>query len=358
MLEHKKVYIEDREIGALQPVYIVFEAGPTHDGLQTAKQLVAVAANAGADAVKFQLLDAEKMVSGNDVMFTYNRLISKETGELDEVTEPLIDILKRRQMEKDEWIELIDYCRERQVTFFSTATSNDELAFLASKDMGTVKICSGDVNYYALIRQAAKYKWSVQLDTGSSSIGEVEDAVDILEQSGCNQIIINHCPSGYPARLESINLRVITTLLKMFPYPVAFSDHCSGCDMDIAAVALGASMIEKTITLDKTIRSPEHIMSLEPDEAASFVKSIRDVEIALGSTRRIVTNEERNQQNIIRRSLFAACDIKKGAKLNQEMLAYSRPGDGIPANMDKYYIGLRVNKDISANTKLCFEDFG
>ncbi len=358
MLKPKKVFIENREIGPLHPVYIVFEAGPTHDGLQTAKKLVDVAVNAGANAIKFQLLDADKMVSGNDVMFSYNRLVSKETRAVEEVTEPLLDILKRRQMERDEWKELIDYCRKREITFFSTATSKDELEFLSSKDIGTVKICSGDVNYNALIRQAARYQWSVQLDTGSSSIGEVEAAVDILEHAGCNQVIINHCPSGYPARLESINLRVIPTLLKMFPYPVAFSDHTSGRDMDIAAVALGASMIEKTITLDRTVRSPEHIMSLEPEEAESFVNAIRDVETALGFTRRIVTSEERKQKDIIRRSLFAACDIKKGDILVQEMLAYSRPGDGIPADMDKHYIGLRINKDIPAATKLSFEDFG
>jgi len=358
MLEHKKVCIEEREIGSHQPVYIVFEAGPTHDGLQTAKKLVDMAANAGADAIKFQILDADRMVSGNDVMFSYNRLVRKETGEIEEVTEPLLEILKRRQMESGEWIELIDHCRKRQITFFSTATNADELEFLASIGIGTVKICSGDINYEALIRQAAQYKWSVQLDTGSASIGEVETAVDVLEQAGCSQIILNHCPSGYPARLESINLRVIPTLLKMFPYPVAFSDHTTGLDMDIAAVALGASMIEKTITLDRTVRSPEHIMSLEPDEAESFVNTIRRIETALGATRRIVTLEERNQKNIIRRSLFAACDIKRGEILEQEMLAYSRPGDGIPADMDKHCIGLRINKDIPVNTKLSFEDFG
>ncbi len=358
MLEDKKVYIEDREIGPFKPVYIVFEAGPTHDGLRTAKKLVDLSVTAGADAIKFQILDADKIVSGNDVMFSYNRLVSKESGETEEVTEPLIDILKRRQMEKYEWIELISYCRKKRITFFSTATSSVELEFLASNSIGTVKICSGDVNYEALIRQAAHYNWSVQLDTGSSSIGEVEAAVDILEQSGCNQIIINHCPSGYPARLGSINLRVIPTLLKMFPYPIAFSDHTTGHDMDIAAVALGASMIEKTITLDRTIRSPEHIMSLEPDEAEYFINSIRDLEIALGAARRIVTQEERAQKKIIRRSLFSARDIKKGEKLDQEMLAYSRPGDGIPPDMDKHYFGLRINKNLPAGTKLRFDDFG
>jgi sialic acid synthase SpsE len=273
------IKLGDKKIGSGQPVYIVFEAGPTHDGFETAKKLVDIAAEAGADAIKFQILKAEKIVSSRDVQFSYTRLVNEKTQELEEVTEPLLDILQRREMKWEEWTVLIKYCRKKGIEFFSTATDGEELSFLKANSMNTVKICSGDVNYHYFLRQAAQNKWSIQLDTGASSLGEIETAIDILESEGCHNIIINHCPSGYPARLESINLRVIQTLKQMFPYPVAFSDHSPGFEMDIAAVAMGANMIEKTITLDRTIRSPEHIMSLNPESCQSFVETIRDLEM-------------------------------------------------------------------------------
>jgi N,N'-diacetyllegionaminate synthase len=338
-MNHKKIQIGEKTVGPGHPVYIVFEAGPTHDGIRTAKKLVDVAAEAGADAIKFQILDAKKIVSSRDVVFSYTRLVDKETGQTEQVNEPLLDILQRREMAFKEWEELIRYCQKKGIEFFSTASNIKELEFMNTQKVQMVKICSGDLNYHYFLRQAASYDWIVQIDTGSSSIGEVEAAVDVLESCACDRIIINHCPSGYPAWLGGINLRVITTLLQMFPCPVAFSDHSTGHDMDIAAVVLGANMIEKTITTDRTIRSPEHIMSLEPDEAADFVQTIRDLEVALGNKRRVVSQEEKDKRLVSRRSLFSARDLKKGEKLSQDMLAYSRPGNGIPADMDVYVLG-------------------
>ena len=352
-----KVRIENKEIGSTCPVYIVFEAGPTHDGFETATKLVDVAVEAGADAIKFQILDAEKMVSGPDVMFTYKRLVSRNTGKVEVVTEPLLDILKRRELKRDEWKRLIAYCRKKKITFFSTISNTEEMHFLLENKVDTVKICSGDVNFFYLLKQVAGYDWTVQIDTGSSSLGEVEEAVNVLESSGCNKIIINHCPSGYPARLEGINLKVIQTLHHLFPYPIAFSDHSIGHEMDIAAVTLGANMLEKTITLDRTIRSPEHIMSLESHEAKSFINVVRDLEIALGNSRRIMTAEEMKARLIVKRSLFAGADIRKGEVLTQDKLYYSRPGDGIPAHMDTFVLGRKASRDVSGGEKLNFADF-
>lgn len=353
----KIVTLGGKGIGEGRPVFIVFEAGPTHNGLESAKKLVDVAAGAGADAVKFQLLDAERMVSSRDVVFSYERLVDRASGETETVSEPLLDILKRRELSRDEWRELIAYCRGKGLEFFSTATDEEEVDFLAGLGVKTVKICSGDVNYHRLIRYAAGKDWSIQLDTGSSSIGEVERAVDELEALGFEDIIINHCPSGYPARLDGINLRVVPTLRTMFKYPVAFSDHTPGRDMDIAAVALGASMIEKTITLDRTTRSPEHIMSLEPGEAAGFVRAIRELEMALGNTRRVVTAAERTKTQGARRSLFAARDLAPGEVLAAADVAYARPGDGIPADMDRLVIGRTVRKAVAKGAKLALFDF-
>lgn len=355
--ESKTVMIGEKFVGANHPVYIVFEAGPTHDGLETAIKLVDMTKAAGADAVKFQILKADRMVSSREVMFSYTRLVDKTTGETELVTESLLEILKRREMRMEEWRELIQYCHSIGVEFFSTVSDEEEVRFLAENGVHTVKICSGDVSYHHLLRETAKFDLSVQLDTGSSSIGEVEFAVDVLEAHGCHNIILNHCPSGYPAHLEGINLRVLPTLQQMFPYPVAFSDHSAGYEMDIAAVALGANMIEKTITLDRTIRGPEHIMSLEPGEAKGFVQAIRDLEVALGNTRRKLGPEEKHKRLTGRRSLFAAVDIAEGSQVDQGMLAYSRPGDGISAEMDQHILGRKAKRMIPTGTKLCFEDF-
>ena len=357
MIPSKTIRLGDKEIGPDRPVYIVFEAGPTHDGFITAKKLVDIAAEAGADAIKFQILQADKIVSDRDVLFSYTRLVDVESQQVEEITEPLLDILKRRELKWEEWTALINHCRQRKIEFFSTATDADELSFLNSNKVNTVKICSGDVNYHYFLRQAAKYDWSIQIDTGASCLGEIETAVDVLESEGFNNIIINHCPSGYPARLESINLRVIPTLRQLFPYPVAFSDHSPGFEMDIAAVAMGANMIEKTITLDRTIRGPEHIMSLDPDRCQSFVRAIRELEIAKGNPRRILSQEEKLKCLNLRRSLFAACDIKKGVRLTQSMVHYSRPGDGIPADLDGAVIGHMAKRDIPQASKLKFDDF-
>lgn len=335
-----------------KPVEIVFEAGPTHDGLPTAKALVDMAVDAGADAVKFQILDAKKLVPSKDTMFTYEVLKDRSTGERETVTESLQEILSRREMTFSEWEELIDYCKGKGIAFFSTASTVEELDFLAKAECNCVKICAGDINYHYLLRQAAKYPWIVQIDTGSATVGEVEQAVDIIEEADCHNIIINHCPSGYPARLESINLRTVQTLRQMFPYPVAFSDHTPGTTMDIAAVALGADMLEKTITLNRCIRSPEHIMSLEPQEAEDFVRTIREVEIALGNPRRIMTPEERAQPPVVRRSVVAARDIIAGETLTQDMLDYARPGDGLPAHLDYLVLGKRSRRAYRQGEKL------
>jgi sialic acid synthase SpsE len=337
-------------------VCIVFEAGPTHDGLQTACKLVDVAVEAGADAIKFQTVDAKRLVPDPSTMFTYNALVNKDTGESVEVTESLQEILQRRELSRDEWRELGRYCSDRGILFFSTATTASELELLAEIGADCVKIASGDITYHHFLRLAAQYSWTVQIDTGNATIAEVEEAVDVLERSGCRRIIINHCPSGYPARLESINLRIITTLKQMFPYPVAFSDHTPGATMDIAAVALGADMIEKTITLDRLIRSPEHIMSLEPHEAAGFVQTIRDVETGLGTPRKIKTTQELSVPSVAKRSVIAAADIEPGTTIEQVHLDYARPGDGIPANLDRLLLGKRASSFVAKGTKISFSD--
>lgn len=330
------------------PVCIVFEAGATHNGLESALKLVDMAAEAHADAIKFQMIHSARLIPDPSVMFTYKVLLDRATKRTETVEESLQTILKRRELPPEDWTALIRHCRERNILFFATASHQDEMAFLAEQGVDCVKIASGDITYHHLLRQAATYPWIVQIDTGNATIGEVEQAVDVLETAGCRRIIINHCPTGYPARLDGINLRVIQTLQTMFPYPIAFSDHTPGCTMDIAAVALGASILEKTISLDRTTRSPEHIMSLEPHEGAAFVQTIREVEQALGLRRRILQPQERANAAVARRSITAAHNLPEGHILVQEDLDYTRPETGIPACFDKQLLGRALRRTVQA----------
>lgn len=346
--EKNQLRLGSRPLGNGCPVCIVFEAGATHNGLESALKLVDMAAEAHADAIKFQMIRAAKLVPDPSVMFTYKVLLDRATGQTETVRESLQAILKRRELTREEWTELIRHCRKRDILFFATAAHNDEMAFLAEQGVDCVKIASGDITCHHLLRQAAAYPWIVQIDTGNATIGEVEQAVDVLETAGCRRIIINHCPTGYPARLDGINLRVIQTLRTMFPYPVAFSDHTPGCTMDIAAVALGAGILEKTVSLDKTTRSPEHIMSLEPHEGAAFVRTIREVEQALGLERRILQPQERANAAVARRSITAARDLPEGHVLAQEDLDYARPETGIPACCDKQLLGRALRRAVQA----------
>ena len=322
------VKINNTTIGDGYPCYITFEIGPTHDGLDSAKRLIKHAANAGANAVKFQISDPDREVSDKTQMFSYGILKNRETGEIETVEEPLYDLLKKRSLADEQWIELKKYSDELGIDFFSTVDFKENIELLVKLGCHSIKIGSADVNHFPLIRQAAKTGLCIQLDTGMATLGEIERAVDVVRSEGNENIIIHHCPSGYPARLDSINLKIIKTLKKMFSYPIAFSDHTPGNEMDIAAVVLGANMVEKTITEDRMTPSVEHVMSIEPNEMKDFVRTIREVEIGLGTGRRVMHSEEIKKRNALRRSVFLIEPAKKGQRLGDCKVEFRRPGFG------------------------------
>ena len=264
--------------------------------------------------------------------------------------------MKRRELSREEWRRVKGYCNELGITYFATVDYPEMVDFVMELGCHAIKICSGDVINHSIIRYAARTGLPVMIDTGSSTIGEIEKAVEVIEEEGNEKIIIHHCPSGYPARLESINLNIITTLKQMFEYPIAFSDHTPGWDMDIAAVALGVCMVEKTLTLDRTTRSCEHIMSIEPHEAKTFVRAIRDLEVAMGTSRRIMTGEEAKQKLKARRSVFAKTFIPKGTVLREENVDYRRPGDGIRVDESPYVLGRIVRRDIQSGEMITWQD--
>lgn len=346
----------DRVLGDGAPCFITFEAGPTHDGLESAKRLARLAAETGADAVKFQFTDPDRLIADKSQPFTYEILVDRETGETASVTEPLYEILCRRVLSSDEWRVLKRHCDSLGLAFFITASFDEDIDLLVDIGCPSVKIASADVNHYPLIRKAARTGLCLQLDTGNASIGEVEAAVDVIRGEGNENIIIHHCPSGYPARLESINLNVITTLKQMFSYPIAYSDHSPGWEMDIAAVALGVNLVEKTITEDRTTASVEHIMSLEPPEMANFVKRIRDLETAMGAPRRYLYPAEREKRDTVRRSVFLKTAAKAGQPLRDVAVDFRRPGTGIPPDLFEKLIDLKLSADLPAGHQIMLQD--
>jgi N,N'-diacetyllegionaminate synthase len=316
-------------VGDDAPCFLTFEAGPTHQGLQSAKRLATHAKEAGGNAIKFQVFDPMRLVADPALPFTYQVLADAATGRMETITEPLRDILLRRQLTLEEWRELKHYCDEIDLAFFATACFHEDVDFLQEIGCHSIKIASADVNHLPFIRYAARTGLCIQLDTGMASLGEIELAVDAIRAEGNSNIVIHHCPSGYPAHLDSINLRTIPTIKRAFSCPVAFSDHSVGWDMDIAALAIGACMLEKTITEDRTTRSVEHVMSLEPQNMRRFVEVIREIEVALGRPRRMLSDEERNKRNAYRRSLYVARDLPVGHVLTEADIDYRRPGTGI-----------------------------
>ena len=357
-IKGSNIKIGKRVIGDGNPCFITFEAGPIHDGVESAKKLIDLAATAGGDAVKFQILDPDRLVADKKQMFSYDILLDRKTGETKTIQEPLYDILKRRSLNPDQWMQVKAHADRVGLAFFATIGFMDEVDLVVKMGCDSIKIASGDVNHHPLIRKAAKTGLVIQLDTGNSTLGEIEQAVDVCLSEGNDRIIIHQCPSGYPARVESINLRILQTLKTMFGFPVAYSDHTPGWDMDIAALALGANLVEKTLTFDRTSPSVEHIFSLEPPDIFNFVKTMRDVEKAMGSTRRIIQTGELPKRNAVRRSAFLARDVVAGKKIAMEDIEWRRPGHGIPPSLFPQIDGMVYLKDLKKTHLLSFADIG
>jgi N,N'-diacetyllegionaminate synthase len=348
--------IGEQVVGDGHPCFITFEAGPTHNGLDSAKRLVSLAARAGANAVKFQIFDPDMLVADRKQPFSYEVLVDRSSGRTETVTERLYDILCRRAMQPSEWRQLKAHSDASGLAFFATVGFESDIDLLVQLGCHSIKIASADVNHLPLIRRAARTGMCLQLDTGNATLGEIEAAVDVIRGEGNENIVIHQCPSGYPARLESINLNVIHTLKQMFPYAIAYSDHTPGWDMDIAAVAIGANLVEKTITEDRMTRSVEHIMSLEPPEMSAFVRAIRDLETAMGSRRRVLHPEELKKREAIRRSLYLTAPAKKGTRLRDAQFEFRRPGHGIAPDRYEELLDCEIIKDLPAGHRLARDE--
>ena len=303
--------------------FIIAEAGVNHNGsFDLAKQLVDKAVWAGADCIKFQTFNSKNLVSKNAQKAEYQKKTTDSS-------ETQLDMLKKLELSKEEFIELRDYCNQKGIQFLSTPFDLESIDFLASIGVKTWKVPSGEITNYPFLRAIGKRKESVIMSTGMCTLDEVRDAIEVLKTFGTSDITLLHCTTEYPAPYDSVNLKAMLTLQNEFGYRVGYSDHTNGIEIPVAAVAMGATVIEKHFTLDKNMEGPDHKASLEPEELKQMVLSIRNVEVALGNGIKQPSEAEKNNIAIARKSIVAACDINKGEVFTEDNLTAKRPGNGI-----------------------------
>ena len=280
-----KIRIEDKLIGEEEPCFIIAEAGVNHNGsVELAKKLIDAAKDAGADAVKFQTFKAENVVVKDAQKAEYQK---ETTGEGSQY-----EMIKKLELTEEDFRELADYAKEKDIMFLSSPFDKDSIDLLNELDVPAFKVGSGEITNFPLLRYIAKKGKPIILSTGMSTLGEIEEALDVIRSEGVEDIALLHCVSNYPARIEDVNLRAMGTLKQAFKLPVGFSDHTLGITAPIAAVALGACVIEKHFTLDRNLPGPDHKASLEADELKEMVKAIREVEKVLGNGIKRPTKEE------------------------------------------------------------------
>ena len=303
--------------------FIIAEAGVNHNGsLETAKKLVEVAAKAGCDAVKFQTFKAEKLVSKGASKAEYQK---KTTGS----DESQLDMIRKLQLSEEDHYALKAYCDTLGILFLSSAFDEESLAFLEAMDMPLYKVPSGEITNLKLLRQIGSYHKRVIMSCGMSTMEDIRLAYDTLLKAGASEVDILHCNTQYPTPYEDVNLRVMKTLHDEFKTHVGYSDHTMGIEVPLAAVAMGAEIIEKHFTLDRSLPGPDQACSLEPDELMQMVEGIRHIEVALGSAEKKVSDSERANMAVARKSLIANAVIKKGEVFSEDNLTMKRPGNGI-----------------------------
>jgi N,N'-diacetyllegionaminate synthase len=307
-------------------VFIIAEAGVNHNGsLTLAKKLIDVAVQAGVDAVKFQTFKAENLVSKNAEKADYQKINTNDKKETQ------FEMVKKLELNEKTHKKLIAYCNTKNIMFLSTPFDHDSINMLNDLKLPIFKIPSGEITNLPYLRHIGSLKKKIILSTGMADIGEIEDALDILIEAGTvkENITVLHANTMYPTPMEDVNLKAMVTIGNTFDVAYGYSDHTLGIEVDIAAVAMGASCIEKHFTLDNAMKGPDHKASLEPDELIAMVKGIRNIEIALGSSVKKPSPSEIPNIKIARKSIVANCNIKKGDILSEYNLSIKRPANGI-----------------------------
>lgn len=344
------ISIGGKNIGEKSPCFIIAEVGSNHDrSFEKAIRLIDEVSEAKVDAIKFQLFKAEKIASS---------YVSDETRITDQFAKygsSVIDLYRKFELPA-EWIpDLIQYCKEKKITFLATPFDLDSIDILESHGVVAYKIASFELTYLSLIKHAASTGKPILLSTGMANLGEIEEAISAVENTGNTKIALFHCNIGYPALPKDVHLRNIETMKVAFGYPVGYSDHTEGFAVPIAAVALGSNLLEKHITFEDS-KSPDHDFALRVEQLKSMVENIRIVESSLGEFTKKPRPVELKYLRRGRRSIFAMVDISPGDMLSPEKVNVLRPGTGINPKYYDIIIGKRVTRAVKANTPLQWED--
>ena len=303
--------------------YIIAEIGVNHNGsIDLAKEMIDKAKECGVDCVKFQTFKSENLVSASAKKAEYQIKNTESDG-------TQLQMLKKLELSFPQFRELKEYCEGKNIQFLSTPFDFESIDFLNELEIPVWKIPSGEITNYPFLKKIAQTKKDIILSTGMSTIEEISQALKVLKENGSDKISLLHCTTEYPTPLSQVNLRAMETLRHAFSLPVGYSDHTMGVEVPIAAVAMGAVVIEKHFTLDNTMEGPDHRASLMPDDMKSMVESIRNIEIALGDGIKTPAECEIKNIEIARKSIVAKIDIKKGDFLSENNITAKRPGNGI-----------------------------
>jgi len=329
-------------------VLIIAEAGVNHNGsIVLAKKLIDAAKSSGADIIKFQSFFAGNLVIPGTKKANYQQ---------DKVTlsEDQFEMLEKLELNFDQQKELKNYCDSKNIEFLSSAFDLDSLKLIKNLNVKRYKIPSGEITNLPYLRFVASQKKPIILSTGMSNIREIGNALDELIVSGVmnEEITILHCTTEYPAPLEDVNLNAMTTIRNKFQIKVGYSDHTLGTEVSLAAVALGATIIEKHLTLDRNLNGPDHKASLEPDEFFNLVKGIRKISKSLGSFEKKISNSEKKNISIVRKSIMAKTEIKEGDLFSSNNLCAKRPGTGISPMLWDQVVGKRAKRDFKVNEQI------
>lgn len=346
-----EISFAERRVGHNHLPYVIAEIGSNHNGdIPLARKMIEEAKRRGADAVKFQSWSTTSLISKAE----YARNTTYQ--DKDRHFGSLYEMVERYQLTPDQHYELAEFCRGIDIHFLSSAFSPEEVQLLVDVDVPAIKIASMDVNHPVLLESAARSGKPIILSTGLSTLSEVAAAVDTLRSNGCKDLIVLHCISVYPPRHEDVNLRNIEMLATALDVPVGFSDHSIGTSLAIASVALGACLIEKHYTMDKNMDGWDHWMSADPDELEAICTETKNVFRALGSRRRIVSDDEIEKRKKFRRCIVIRNAIKAGHVITLDDIDFKRPGTGISPTEYPHVTGRRAARDLDDDHELSWED--
>ncbi|MCQ1539548.1 polysaccharide biosynthesis protein [Methanocalculus taiwanensis] len=348
----EKLDLNGQLVGKNEPPYIIAEIGSNHNGdMDLCRKMIDSAYDCGANAVKFQSWSESSLISRAE----YARNTSyadkeRHFGSLEEM-------VRRYVFTPEQHVEILDYCMKKGITFLSSCFSQKEVDFLDSLDVCAFKLASMDINNIPLLEYISKKDRPVIVSTGMATLGEIEKAVHILQSGNCGPIALLHCIAIYPPDYKTINLHNIKMLEHTFDLPIGFSDHSIGTSIPIASIALGACIVEKHFTIDKSLDGWDHAISADPEELAIIVREGNNVFNSLGSTVRVVSTDELVKRKVFRRRMVAKHSMNKGNVITLDDMDFKRPGNGINPDEYKYVVGRTLNRDVETDEELEWTDF-